>query len=163
MNSSLFEPSPLLRTVSRIAFALGVAIPAFCLTGNLSAAPPEGRLLSAQCFQCHGTDGRAVGGFESIVGESEREMFNELLEMSQRPPEGIMDLQARGFTREQLQKIAAYLATLPNDHSNEGFVNGGGSDPIVNTVQAQIQKRKAKKRRRRARQRRKRRARRNRQ
>lgn len=94
--------------------------PALLLAGllaqpNATAAPPPGQLLASLCFQCHGTNGRAVGGFESITGKSSGEMYKKLLEMSKRPPEGIMDLQARAFTPTQLQLIAAYLATLPDD------------------------------------------------
>ena len=78
-----------------------------------SAAPPPGQLLASQCFQCHGTNGRAVSGFESITGKSADEMYKNLLEMNQRPPEGIMDVQTRAFTPAQLRLIANYLATLP--------------------------------------------------
>ncbi len=77
------------------------------------AAPPTGQLLAAQCFQCHGTNGRAVGGFESINGKPAREMYEKLLEMSTRPVETIMDAQARAYTPTQLSLIASYLATLP--------------------------------------------------
>jgi len=78
-------------------------------------APPPGRLLASQCFQCHGTNGKAVSGFESIVGQGANDMYQKLLEMSQRPAEGIMDLQARAYTPAQLRLIANYLATLPAD------------------------------------------------
>ena len=80
---------------------------------SLSAAPPPGQLLSSMCAQCHGTNGHAVSGFESISGRNAKEIYKSLLEMSQRRPEGIMDLQARAFTPAQLQLIANYLATLP--------------------------------------------------
>jgi cytochrome c553 len=40
-------------------------------------------------------------------------MYKTLLELSQRRPENIMDLQARAFTPEQLRQIANYLAALP--------------------------------------------------
>lgn len=85
----------------------------FCLAAPLHAGMPAGQLLAAQCFQCHGTNGKAVGGFESIGGKSSRELYKELLEMSKRRPEGIMDLQARAFTPGQLLQIATYLSTLP--------------------------------------------------
>lgn len=81
---------------------------------SLNAAPPSGQLLASMCAQCHGTNGRAVSGFESISGKSAAEMYKTLLEMSKRPPENIMDLQARAFTSEQLRLIANYLATLPS-------------------------------------------------
>jgi len=88
--------------------------------GNLSAEPPRGRLLASQCFQCHGTNGKAVGGFESISGKSANEMFEELREMSRRRSEGIMDLQASAYTEDQLLQISDYLATLPRGPDDDG-------------------------------------------
>lgn len=102
----------LIRDLILIAFALS-------WPSILDAAPPAGQLLSSQCFQCHGTNGQAVGGFESIAGKNTAEMYNELLEMSRRRPESIMDLQVRAFTPAQLQLIAAYLSTLPPGASDD--------------------------------------------
>lgn len=94
---------------ARFFVALGA-----CLSASQAlAGPPPGQLLASQCFQCHGTNGRAVSGFESISGKPASDMYKQLLEMSQRPPETIMDLQAAAYTPEQLKAIAAYLATLP--------------------------------------------------
>ncbi len=82
-------------------------------SADAMAAPPPGQLLAAQCSQCHGTAGRAVAGFESIAGQPARDMYKQLLEMSQRRPEGIMDMQVRAYTPAQLRLIANYLSTLP--------------------------------------------------
>jgi sulfide dehydrogenase cytochrome subunit len=78
------------------------------------AAPPPGQLLVAQCAQCHGTNGQAVSGFESIRGKTAESMFKTLVEMKNRPAETIMDRQARGYTDAQLRLIAEYLAKLPS-------------------------------------------------
>lgn len=75
------------------------------------AEPPAGRLLAAQCAQCHGTNGR--GGFEDIAGKPASDLYGDLREMKQRPPETIMDRQARGYTDAQLRAIADYLSSLP--------------------------------------------------
>lgn len=83
------------------------------LVGAAHAAPPPGQLLSSMCFQCHGTNGAPVSGFASIGGKNADSMYKELLQMSTRRPEGIMDLQVRAFTPAQLRLIANYLATLP--------------------------------------------------
>jgi sulfide dehydrogenase cytochrome subunit len=80
---------------------------------SLPAAPPPGQLLASQCAQCHGTNGQAVSGFESIRGKSAEDMFKTLVEMKNRPVESIMDRQARGYTDAQLRLIAEYLAKLP--------------------------------------------------
>jgi sulfide dehydrogenase cytochrome subunit len=98
-----------LRSTLRPAIAVGAALAAT----TLPAAPPQGQLLSSMCYQCHGTNGQAVSGFESITGKSASDMYKTLLEMSQRRAENIMDLQARAFTPDQLRQIANYLAALP--------------------------------------------------
>jgi len=95
--------------VLRSTLAVGAAL----ATTGLMATPPPGQLLSSMCSQCHGTNGLAVSGFESISGKSAADMYKTLFEMSRRRPENIMDLQARAFTPEQLRLIANYLATLP--------------------------------------------------
>jgi sulfide dehydrogenase cytochrome subunit len=78
------------------------------------AEPPAGRLLASQCAQCHGTDGRSVGGIESLAGKGSRELLEKLLEMKQRPvPEELMHRQARGYTDAELRLIADYFAQLP--------------------------------------------------
>jgi cytochrome subunit of sulfide dehydrogenase len=89
-------------------------------TSPALADPPPGRLLASQCSQCHGTNGIAVSGFESLAGESASEMYNELIEMKYRSvPEGIMDLQARGYTDEQLRLISNYFAAQPRTSSGD--------------------------------------------
>ncbi len=84
------------------------------LIAAASAQAEPGRLLAAQCAQCHGTNG-AGPGFDEIAGKSARELYNELREMKYRPIEGIMDRQARGYTDAQLDLIANYLSTLPGN------------------------------------------------
>jgi sulfide dehydrogenase cytochrome subunit len=105
------NPSPRRRGVAThdvlTALTLGLAPLA------AAAATPPGQLLSSQCAQCHGTNGQAVSGFESISGKSASDMFKTLVEMKNRPAETIMDRQARGYTDAQLRLIAEYLAKLP--------------------------------------------------
>ena len=104
-------PRPRRRTA--VAPAALVATTLCLLPLSLPAAPPPGQLLASQCAQCHGTNGQAVSGFESIRGKSASDMFKTLVEMKNRPAETIMDRQARGYTDDQLRFIAAYLAALP--------------------------------------------------
>lgn len=76
------------------------------------AAPPAGRLLAAQCAQCHGTNGQAVGGMEKLAGESESEIYGELIKMKANiKPAEIMHRQAAGYTDAQIRLIARYYAT----------------------------------------------------
>jgi cytochrome subunit of sulfide dehydrogenase len=97
---------PLRHLIMSIACGLLAAQP-------VCAAPPAGRLLAAQCAQCHGTNGNGPG-FENIAGESAGELYHELLEMKYRTRiESIMDRQARGYSDAQLLSIANYLARQP--------------------------------------------------
>lgn len=83
----------------------------WCSNAIAEGAPPDGRLLGSQCFQCHGTDGQG-SGFSTFLGKSSSEIYSTLNEMSQRPVESIMDRHARGYTDQQLHLIADYLSTL---------------------------------------------------
>jgi sulfide dehydrogenase cytochrome subunit len=87
-----------------------LALPATAQT----SAPPEGRLLASNCFQCHGTDGRS--GFEQINGKSSTEIYSKLKEMQRKQPGtedyGIMIPHAKGYTDAQLLKISQYLSTI---------------------------------------------------
>ena len=93
------------KIVLRVLLTLA-AVPALAQT--TPAAPPSGRLLASNCFQCHGTNGS--GGFERLAGMSSREIVGELKEMRQKSPPKMMDMHARGYTDAQLQLLADYLS-----------------------------------------------------
>jgi cytochrome c553 len=79
------------------------------LAQTTPAAPPPGRLLASNCFQCHGTNGR--GGVETLAGESAGEIYNELKEMQGKSSPEMMDMHARGYTDAELKLIANYFAS----------------------------------------------------
>jgi sulfide dehydrogenase cytochrome subunit len=68
----------------------------------------QGRLLASNCFQCHGTYGS--GGFDSLLGDDD--IYDELSEFlnGEEDPDSIMAAHIKGYTQEQLQAIADYLA-----------------------------------------------------
>lgn len=75
-----------------------------------SAAPPAGRLLASNCYQCHGTNGSG-SAFGSIAGKSTDEIYKKLREMQgQEPGNDIMKAHARGYTDEQLRQLSTYLS-----------------------------------------------------
>ncbi len=83
-----------------------LALPAAAQT----AAPPPGRLLASNCFQCHGTNG-AGSSFDSLIGEAPDEIYKKLREMqSENPGNNIMKAHARGYTDEQMRQISTYLS-----------------------------------------------------
>ena len=77
------------------------------------SAPPPGRLLASNCFQCHGTDGRGDGTFERLAGKSSNDIYGELREMKAENKRGdIMTIHALGYTDAQLRAIADYFSKL---------------------------------------------------
>ena len=95
--------------VLSIAAWLGASLLATA-AGAQTAAPPAGRLLASNCFQCHGTNG-AGPGFDNIAGKSVDEIYKELREMrAENPGNDIMKAHARGYTDEQLRQISTYLS-----------------------------------------------------
>lgn len=110
-----------MKAIYRRYYLKALAACCLALPAAASAVPPDaetGRLLAAQCAQCHGTDGNSAGGIDSLAGESYGEIYNELKEMQAETEIELMHYQARGYTDEQIQAIALYLSNLP----------GGGGD-----------------------------------
>lgn len=91
----------------------GLALALLAATQSAQAAPPPGRLLASQCAQCHGTNGQAVSGMDKLAGESESEIYSELMEMKANiKPDEIMHRQAAGFSDAQIRLIARYFASV---------------------------------------------------
>jgi sulfide dehydrogenase cytochrome subunit len=83
--------------------------------GQSPPQPHPGRLLASNCFQCHGTNGRAVGDMEDLAGEHADEIYEKLLEFRAVPVgSNVMHVQARGYTDAQLRLIADYFSKQPD-------------------------------------------------
>ena len=77
-----------------------------------TSAPPAGRLLASNCFQCHGTNGKGPG-FDKLAGKSASELYKDLAEFrSGQEGTGIMAKHALGYSDAQLRELAQYLSTL---------------------------------------------------
>lgn len=69
------------------------------------------KVWAAACANCHGTDGRAQPGMESLAGKDKDEMLQKLLDFkSGRKPATLMHQLSKGYTDEQLAEISAYFA-----------------------------------------------------
>lgn len=116
---------------------LGLSLLALPALVNAADDPTINRMLASQCSQCHGTNGYAVGDIDSLAGESAREIREEMDEMQlEGTPDDIMDHQALGYTDDQIRRIAAYFAALPERRpsatpvirlSASGSASGGAS------------------------------------
>ena len=69
------------------------------------------QVWAAACATCHGTNGRAEPGNESLAGKNKDEMTKTLLAYKAgTKPATIMHQLTKGYSDEQLAQIAAYFA-----------------------------------------------------
>lgn len=80
--------------------------------GSASAQDPNlGRNLAATCANCHGTNGKSLGGIDSINGMDKARMLEKLEAFrSGAKPATIMHQISKGYTAAQLDLIATYFA-----------------------------------------------------
>ena len=94
------------------------ALPADCtLTtadGTKKSNDTQRRIFSVQCYQCHGYEGRSLGEIDFIAGKSASDLYGDLKEFKSNGKKDIMSLQARQYTDCEMDAIANYLSTLPN-------------------------------------------------
>lgn len=73
----------------------------------------QARVWAASCAACHGTDGRSLGGGMAVLaGRSADDLYRALIELraDKRPAATVMHQHAKGYTEEELRRIAAYFA-----------------------------------------------------
>jgi cytochrome subunit of sulfide dehydrogenase len=89
-----------------------LAAGALCLAAaGANAQVNQVRVWAAACANCHGTDGRAQPGMESLAGKDAAETAQKMLDFkSGRKPATLMHQIAKGYSDEQIQQIAAYFA-----------------------------------------------------
>ena len=94
-----------------------------------------GRALAANCFQCHGTDGRALQGMPSIAGKDAPSMYNKMREYQEKTDyRNIMVPIAHAYTDQQLWEMSLYIASLPEQPTQGAGVEAvePGAAPGVN-------------------------------
>ena len=69
------------------------------------------QVWAAACANCHGTNGKAEPGNESLAGKDKDELLQKLMDFkSGRKPATLMHQLSKGYTDEQLAQLAAYFA-----------------------------------------------------
>lgn len=98
-------------------------------TGVAMAAPEDDRLLASQCLGCHAADSTGKGGFDRLNGETASEIAEEMMEMRAETGEGdIMHLQARGYSDDQIRRIADWFALSAGVTQTSSTSSSGGGD-----------------------------------
>ena len=85
-------------------------------TAQAAAQPPselQVQLWAASCMACHGPEGRAIGTGLAIGGRPAEELLAKLRGYkSGELPATIMHQHAKGYSDDELARIAAYFASL---------------------------------------------------
>ena len=87
------------------------ALMALCGLAQAQSDALQIRSWAASCAACHGTDGRAQPGMESLAGANKDEMVKKMLDFKAgRKPATIMHQLSKGYSDEQIVAIAGYFA-----------------------------------------------------
>jgi cytochrome c553 len=104
--------------------------------GPATFTADPGRLLAAQCAQCHGTDGRSRNGIESLAHEGSREVIEEMLEMQNSAfTNDIMHQQSRGYSESEVRLLATWFDTQrsgTSGNSSNGYEDSSSDDDHEN-------------------------------
>jgi len=74
-------------------------------------SPEQVRSWAAACANCHGTNGRAETGNESLAGVKQEELVKKLMDFkSGRKPATVMHQLSKGYSDEQIVALAAYFS-----------------------------------------------------
>ena len=97
------------RRITTLALCSALAGPALSMAQG--ADTHLGRNLSANCFNCHGTNGNAVGAMPSLAGQPREVLVKTLQEFKEgKRPATIMHQIAKGYSEAQILAIATYLS-----------------------------------------------------
>jgi len=98
---------------------LGIAA-AISAVGLILSAPVQAqdltkaRYIAANCANCHGTDGRSLGGIASLAGYSRDQFIRTMKEYKDGTrPASIMHQISKGYTDEQIEQLAAFFSAQP--------------------------------------------------
>ncbi len=91
---------------------LAVALASVCATTQAQNLDPlQVRSWAAACANCHGTNGVAQSGNESLAGGNKDELLKKMLDFKTgKKPATIMHQLSKGYSDEQLGALAGYFA-----------------------------------------------------
>ena len=92
-----------------------IAVAALCVAaGSAQAEVTQIKVWAAACAACHGTNGHAQAGNESLAGKDKDELLQKLMDFKTgRKPATLMHQLSKGYSDEQLAQLATYFAAQP--------------------------------------------------
>lgn len=88
---------------------------AVCLTASFwaSADALQVRGMAASCSACHGTQGVAQAGMESLAGKPKDDLLQKMMDFkSGKKPATLMHQLSKGYSDQQIEQLAGYFAAL---------------------------------------------------
>lgn len=75
----------------------------------------KARAWAASCAACHGTNGRSEGEIPALAGKKKEDLLKKLKEAKAGEPKTltVMHQHAKGYTDEQLERLADYFSKQP--------------------------------------------------
>ena len=71
------------------------------------------RGMAASCAGCHGTQGLAVKGMESLAGKNREELLSKMQDFkSGKKPATVMHQLSKGYSDEQIEQLASYYSGM---------------------------------------------------
>lgn len=94
----------------RVAAIMGLGVLA---TAAHAADPLQVRSMAASCANCHGTQGVAEPGMESLAGKPREELLKKMLDFkSGKKPATLMHQMSKGYSDAQIEQLASYFSAL---------------------------------------------------
>ena len=93
------------------AWTLAALLLTLCVSHAQGVDPAQARSWAAGCANCHGTNGQAHPGMESLAGANAADLVKKMQDFKAgRKPATIMHQLSKGYSDEQIAAIATYFA-----------------------------------------------------
>ena len=81
--------------------------------GAVAADPLQVRGMAASCSNCHGTQGVAQDGMDSLAGQKKEDLLKKMMDFKTgKKPATVMHQLSKGYSDEQIDQLASYFAAL---------------------------------------------------
>ena len=90
---------------------IGLVLAGFCVWASADALQLRG--MAAGCAGCHGTQGVAQPGMDSLAGLAKDDFVKKMLDFkTDKKPATLMHQLSKGYSDAQIEQLAGYFAAL---------------------------------------------------